>query len=297
MYQKFSIKENHKNTRFDKWFKLEVLNLPQSLLQKILRKKKIKVNNKKIKANYRLQLNDFVEIFDISHFHKSKKENKKKYTPQKKELKKYDDLIIDNNENFIILNKPQGIPVQGGTKSFKNLIDILSKSNYFIYSKPFVVHRIDKETSGILIVAKNRKYAQLFTSLFRIRKIHKTYLAITYGEISKSIKKLEDNLVNYDNKKKIIQKAITYVKIIKTSKNFSLLELNPLTGRKHQIRKQLYNIGHPVVGDKKYFIKKDKNKNLFLHAYKIKFMIDEKKYNYKATYNKTFSDFIKSKFR
>ena len=85
---------------------------------------------------------------------------------------------------------------------------------------------------------------------FRIRKIHKTYLAITYGEISKSIKKLEDNLVNYDNKKKIIQKAITYVKIIKTSKNFSLLELNPLTGRKHQIRKQLYNIGHPVVGDK-----------------------------------------------
>ena len=279
MYQKFSIKENHKNTRFDKWFKLEVLNLPQSLLQKILRKKKIKVNNKKIKANYRLQLNDFVEIFDISHFHKSKKENKKKYTPQKKELKKYDDLIIDNNENFIILNKPQGIPVQGGTKSFKNLIDILSKSNYFIYSKPFVVHRIDKETSGILIVAKNRKYAQLFTSLFRIRKIHKTYLAITYGEISKSIKKLEDNLVNYDNKKKTIQKAITYVKIIKTSKNFSLLELNPLTGRKHQIRKQLYNIGHPVVGDKKYFIKKDKNKNLFLHAYKIKFMIDEKKYN------------------
>jgi len=297
MYQKFSIKENHKNTRFDKWFKLEVLNLPQSLLQKILRKKKIKVNNKKIKANYRLKLNDFVEIFDISHFHKSKKENKKKYTPQKKELKKYDDLIIDNNENFIILNKPQGIPVQGGTKSFKNLIDILSKSNYFIYSKPFVVHRIDKETSGILIVAKNRKYAQLFTSLFRIRKIHKTYLAITYGEISKSIKKLEDNLVNYDNKKKIIQKAITYIKIIKTSRNFSLLELNPLTGRKHQIRKQLYNIGHPVVGDKKYFIKKDKNKNLFLLAYKIKFMIDKKKYNYKATYNKTFIDFIKSKFR
>ena len=191
-------------------------------------------------------------------FIKAKRKIKKNIRRKKESLKKYDDLIIDNNENFIILNKPQGIPVQGGTKSFKNLIDILSKSNYFIYSKPFVVHRIDKETSGILIVAKNRKYAQLFTSLFRIRKIHKTYLAITYGEISKSIKKLEDNLVNYDNKKKTIQKAITYVKIIKTSKNFSLLELNPLTGRKHQIRKQLYNIGHPVVGDKKYFIKKDK---------------------------------------
>ena len=153
----------------------------------------------------------------FSHFHKSKRKIKKNIR-RKKELKKYDDLIIDNNENFIILNKPQGIPVQGGTKSFKNLIDILSKSNYFIYSKPFVVHRIDKETSGILIVAKNRKYAQLFTSLFRIRKIHKTYLAITYGEISKSIKKLEDNLVNYDNKKRLFKKQSPMLKLLKLPK-------------------------------------------------------------------------------
>ena len=297
MYQKFSIKDNYENTRFDKWFKLEVLNLPQSLLQKILRKKKIKVNKKKIKANYRLQLDDCVEIFDISHFSKREVKDRIKYKPQKKELKQFNDLILENNENFMVLNKPSGIAVQGGTKSFKNIIDILAKSEYFRLSKPFVVHRIDKETSGILIVAKNRKYAQLFTSLFRIRKIHKTYLAISHGEIPKTIKKLEDNLINYDNKKKIVQKATTYVKVIKTSKNFTLLELNPVTGRKHQIRKQLLNIGHPIVGDKKYFNKKERDKELFLHAYKIKFMINEKKYNYKAEYNNKFMNFINSKFR
>ena len=79
--------------------------------------------------------------------------------------------------------------MQSGTRSFKNIIDLLSKTKYFINSKPYIVHRLDKETSGILIVAKNRKYAQLFTTLFRIRKIHKTYIAIAHGSISKKLKK------------------------------------------------------------------------------------------------------------
>ena len=79
------------------------------------------------------------------------------------------------------------IPVQSGTKSFKNIIDILKNTKYFKDARPFIVHRLDKETSGVLIVAKNREYAQLFTSLFRIRKIHKTYLAITYGEVPENI--------------------------------------------------------------------------------------------------------------
>ena len=88
-----------------------------------------------------------------------------------------------DNENFIIVNKPSGIAVQSGTKSFKNLIDILKNTIYFENSKPYIVHRLDKETSGILIIAKNREYAQLITSLFRIRKIHKTYHAIVNGKI------------------------------------------------------------------------------------------------------------------
>ena len=100
-----------------------------------------------------------------------------------------------------MLNKPIGIPVQSGTKSFKNMIDILKKTKYFENSKPFIVHRLDKETSGVLIIAKNREYAQLFTSLFRIRKIHKTYLAITYGKVNNSIKTMKDNLIYYENKK------------------------------------------------------------------------------------------------
>ena len=157
-----------------------------------------------------------------------------------------------------------------------------------------LVHRLDKETSGILIVAKNRKYAQLFTSLFRIRKIHKTYLAIVYGKVDKSIKVMKDDLVYYENNKKNIQKAISNLKVIKSNEGYSFLELNPITGRKHQLRKQLLNIGNPIVGDDKYFLNNRKKiKNLMLHAYKIKFMINNVQYNFKAKYNNIFEDFLK----
>ena len=208
----------------------------------------------------------------------------------------YDDYVIEDNENFIVINKPTGIPVQSGTKSFKNIIDILKNTKYFENSKPFIVHRLDKETSGVLIIAKNRKYAQLFTSLFRIRKIHKTYLAIVYGKVDKSIKIMKDDLIYYENNKKIFQKAISNLKIIKSNEGYSYLELNPITGRKHQLRKQLLKIGCPIIGDDKYFLndrKRIKIKNLMLHAYKIKFMINNIQYNFKAKYNNQFEDFLK----
>ena len=154
----------------------------------------------------------------------------------------------------------------------------------------------------MMIIAKTREYAQLFTSLFRIRKIHKTYIALVFGSVSKKIKILKDDLVSYDNGKKIVQNAITYLKVIKNSSSYSFVELNPITGRKHQLRKQLYNIGHPIIGDDKYFIDKkktrinSKNKNLLLHAYKIKFMINNIKYNFKANYNEKFENFLKKNF-
>ena len=117
-----------------------------------------------------------------------------------------------------------------------------------------------------------------------------------YGEVSKEIKVLEDNLVLYEKEKKIIQKATSYIKILKGNSEYSLLELRPITGRKHQLRKQLYNIGNSIIGDDKYYVKRGKDfiksKNLMLHAYEIKFMINNIKYNFRADFNKDFKDFI-----
>ena len=296
MPESYTVDDDYNDSRLDKWFKNEIINLPHSLLEKILRQNKIKVNKKKTKSSYRLQTGDVIEIYDISKFKPVDKKEKIKYLPKKKEIGDYDDYVIEDNENFIVINKPTGIPVQSGTKSFKNIIDILKNTKYFKNSKPFIVHRLDKETSGVLIIAKNRKYAQLFTSLFRIRKIHKTYLAIVYGKVDKSIKVMRDDLIYYENNKKSILKAVSNLKIIKSNEYFSFLELNPITGRKHQLRKQLLNIGCPIIGDDKYFLndrKRIKTKNLMLHAYKIKFMINNIQYNFKARYNNLFEDFLK----
>ena len=302
MPQKVKVKKDYHNSRFDRWFKTNIIDLPQSLIQKILRLNKIKVNRKKVKTSYRVQSGDLVEIYDISKFKISDRPKKIKYKPSRQEVDIYDDYILENNNNFIVINKPRGIAVQAGTKSFRNIIDVLKDSKYFENTKPFIVHRLDKETSGVLIVAKNREYAQLFTSLFRIRKIHKTYIALTHGKISKDLKTLKDDLITIDNGKKIIQKAISHLRLLKTSSNFSYVELNPITGRKHQLRKQLYNIGNPIVGDDKYFINrradkmKIKSRNLLLHAYKIKFMINNIQYNFKAEYDSEFENFLKTNF-
>ena len=303
MPQTYTVEKDFHNFRFDKWFKLNVMDLPQSLLEKIIRLNKIKINKKKIKSSYRLQFGDSVAIYNISKFKIINKSKKIKYKPSKKETDIYNEYILENNENFVVINKPQGIAVQSGTKSFRNIIDILKDTEYFKDKKPYIVHRIDKETSGILIVAKTREYAQLFTSLFRIRKIHKTYIAITYGKVTTKKKILEDNLIYFEKNKKITQKAISHLKVIKSAEDFSYVELNPITGRKHQLRIQMKNIGNPIVGDIKYFLnrndfkKSKKIKSLMLHAYKIKFMINNIQYNFKAKYPADFENFLKSKFK
>ena len=301
MFKKLIVSKDYQNSRFDRWFKHNVSNIPQSLIEKLIRKKKIKINKKKAKTSYRVQLNDTIELFGLDDLKPSNKSNKQKYKPSEKEKGIYSKFIIENNDNFIVINKPSGIPVQSGTKSYKNIIDILNETKFFEHTKPFIVHRLDKETSGVMIVAKNREYAQLFTSLFRIRKIHKTYLAIAHGRVKKNINLLQDNLVTYEKNKKVVQKAISHLKILKSNSNYSLLELKPITGRKHQIRKQLFNIGNSIVGDEKYSVieknKEYKFKNLMLHAYKIKFMINNIKYNFEAEYGNEFDQFIKKNFK
>jgi 23S rRNA pseudouridine955/2504/2580 synthase len=299
MIKKFEVENDFHNTRFDRWFKNKVLDIPQGLIEKIIRKNQVKVNGKKTKSSYRVQEKDIIEIFNIEKVKKTEKNLITQYIPSNTEKDRYDDFIIENNTNFIVINKPAGIAVQSGTKSFKNVVDTLRGTKYFEDSKPFIVHRLDKETSGILIVAKTREYAQLFTSLFRIRKIHKTYLAVVYGEVSKEIKVLEDDLILYEKERKIVQNAISYVKILRGNSKYSLLELRPITGRKHQLRKQLYNIGNSIIGDDKYYVKRGKDfiksKNLMLHAYEIKFMINNVKYNFRADFNKEFKDFLNKK--
>ena len=297
MRKSYTVDSTCNDMRIDRWTRLKIGKIPQGLIEKYLRSGKIKINKKKIKSSYKLKTNDYVDTFDFN-FKIIESKKRVKFLPSKSIIKSNEDLIIDNNDNFVVINKKSGISVQGGTKSKKNLIDIFAKSEIFRDSKPFSVHRLDKETSGVFIIAKNRETAQLLTSLFRLRKVHKTYLAICHGEVPKDSGEWNSDLIRYENNKPIRENARTFYKILDKNSFCSFVQMKPITGRKHQLRKQLYSIGHPIYGDEKYNLGekyKGINKNLMLHSYQIKFMIKDNKFTYTAILPEYFKKLLKVK--
>ena len=297
MKKSFIVDYEFNEMRLDRWIRNNLGKIPQGLIEKNLRNGIIKVNKRKVKSSYKIKTNDQINIFNFEF--KERIINKKiKFNPTKEIIKENENLIIDDNEDFIVLNKSAGISVQGGTKSKKNLVDIFAKSKIFQNTKPFSVHRLDKDTSGVFIIAKHRESAQLLTSLFRLRKVHKTYLAICHGEINKNSGVWDEDLIRFENNKPIKEKAKTIYKVLDKNSICSLIEMKPITGRKHQLRKQLYAIGNPVYGDQKYklnYSEKAINKNLMLHSYQIKFMINKKKFTYTALLPEYFKKLLKIK--
>ena len=284
MKKSYNVDSTFNDMRIDRWVRNNLGKMPQGLIEKNLRNGKIKLNKKKIKSSQKVKTNDQIDIFNFD-FKEIIVQKKIKFLPSNEIIKTNEKLVIDNNDDFIVLNKNAGISVQGGTKSKKNLLDIFAKSEIFQNTKPFSVHRLDKDTSGVFIMAKHRESAQLLTSLFRLRKVHKSYLAICHGELPEDSGEWKDDLTRYENNKPIIEKARTIYKVLDKNSISSLVEMKPITGRKHQLRKQLYAIGNPIYGDQKYKINnnhKTKNKHLMLHSYQIKFMIKDKKYTYTA---------------
>ena len=135
MPKPYTVVDDYHNSRLDRWFKQNVINLPHSLIEKLIRQNKVKVNKKKTKTSYKVQSEELVEIYKKIKFKQIDKEKKIKYIPKKSEVGKYDDYVIEDNENFIVINKPSGIAVQAGTKSFKNIIDVIKNTKYFQNSR------------------------------------------------------------------------------------------------------------------------------------------------------------------
>ena len=296
MNRSYKIKPIHAAMRLDRWIKNNIGKYPQSLLEKSIRKGKIKLNKKKTISSHKLKIGDEINFYNFNY--KFKHKEKIKQIPTKKNLDENEKSLIENNDDFIVINKKSGISVQGGTKSKNNLIDIFSNSTLFNDTKPYSVHRLDKETSGVMLISKNYSSAKLLTTLFRLRKIHKTYLAICHGVFKNNKGEIRGNLIKYEKEKKISELAITNYNVISSNNFFSFVELKPITGRKHQIRKQLSLMGNPIIGDNKYNFIKFKNKDekkLMLHAYKIKFSINDKKFNYKAEPPDYFNNYLNKK--
>lgn len=292
----FKIEEDFENIRLDKWFKKKVKPLPQSLIERTLRKGKILVNGKKVKSSYKIQLNDEIKIYaDIDNDDKIIKK-KYSYLPSKKDYDLIKINILFENEHYFVLNKPYNLAVQSGTKTGKNIFDILKNFKETEYLTPHLVHRLDAETTGILIISKTYKSAKFFSESFKNQSIKKTYLAIVDGIFKDKSGTLKNELSYVENDKEKIHLSITNYEVISEMKDYSLLLLNPETGRKHQLRRQLSFIKHPILGEKKYTNKglnKSKELHLMLHAYKVEFIINRKKITHSVEPSLYFKNFCK----
>ena len=294
----FKIEEDFENIRLDKWFKKKVKPLPQSLIERTLRKGKILVNGKKVKSSYKIQINDEIKIYaDIDNDDKIIKK-KFSYLPSKKDYELIKNNILFENEHYFVLNKPYNLAVQSGTKTGKNIFDILKNYSETEYPTPHLVHRLDAETTGILIISKTHKSAKFFSEAFKNQTITKSYLALVDGVLENKNGTLKNELNYIENNKEKVHLSITNYRVISETRDLSLLLLNPETGRKHQLRRQLSFIKHPILGEKKYTNKglnKSKELHLMLHAYKVEFLINSKKTVHQAEPSLYFQSFCKEK--
>ena len=266
--------------RVDRVVKNLFPNVGYVFLQKLFRQGKIKVNSKKAKACQRLEKNDLIQIFsnqlDQNLFSETSEASKSGNSSASRspELRKlYEEMLIFENDDFLALNKKSGLAVQLGSK-LNFCVETILKN---VMDEYFLVHRLDKDTSGVLLVAKNRNYARKLTQQFKDGKVQKTYWAIVDGKIRKSgiIQNfIGKSFISGEERMTVVSEergksAITKYRPIKEVGYFTLLELNPKTGRKHQLRVHCSeSLKAPILGDKKYN-KNAKHKNLFLHAKRL----------------------------
>ena len=289
--KKFLIKSvDDESLRIDKWLKINFSSLNQSFIEKNIRKGNIKVNNKKIISKYKLNIKDEIVIYNYSHENYF---NQPKVLAKKTIPSKYVDLfnssILYENNDFIILDKWTGIATQGGSKiniSIDHIIKNISE-NYNL------VHRLDRETSGLLIIAKNYQYTKLFGKLFKDQLINKIYIATCQGKPKHNESEINLEIADKKDSTKY-NKSITGYKVYQTSVNLSNIIFSPKTGKTHQIRIVAKHLGCPIVGDTKYNKQVKYNfEKLKLNAHFLQFNLNDKNYQFTSKLPDHFNKFFK----
>ena len=260
----YTVSNDFSGSRLDRWIKKHYPEISHGDLEIALRKGYIKVNDGKVKSNYRINLSDKISVYSFL----SNKKKKTKHNYKRSSKKEIENMLIYEDDEILVINKPHGIAVQGGSKINKH-IDGLLQSSYKSL-QPRLVHRIDKETSGILLVALNRKIADFLSYSFREKKITKYYWAITYGNLSEK-SGIIDKRIKRKNSNTYTDALTKYTKYMNFNNKLNFMIYKPITGRNHQIRIHSYDLGVPILGDKKYGYNLDDNKKLHLHSKSIEF--------------------------
>ena len=291
MIKVFIIDSNSADQRIDKFLKRNFDNLTQSFIEKNLRKKNILLNKCLTKSNQIIKVDDKITIKNFSReVYQKFKKSQSTIKIDKSFITNFKKSILYENDNFLIIDKWSGIAAQGGS----NIIISIDKIIKNISETYNLVHRLDKETSGLMIIAKNLKYTRFFGQLFKSQKLKKTYLAICDG-MPRLKESYVDLNINSNTSEKVI-KTETFYKVLSYNDNTSLIKFEPKTGKKHQLRLVAKNLGCPIVGDIKYNLNtNNQRENLKLNAYMLEFDIEDNEFKITSAIPKDFTNFLKLK--
>ena len=271
--------------RLDRWFKTHYATLPHSRLEKLLRTGQVRVDGGRAKASTRLAAGQSVRVPPLPDVAPP--------PGPRRALSKGDRVFLAaialyEDDDLLVLNKPSGIAVQGGTKTTQHIDRLLEGMGDGPETRPRLVHRLDRDTSGVLVIAKRRSVAAKLGRAFQTRSVRKIYWAIVKGVPKPLQGKVEAALVKAagpdgDRVRKarpgeqdIAQSAVTHYAVVdRAGQAASFVSLKPVTGRQHQLRAHMAIIGNPILGDEKYYGDRDLPpgvpRKLQLHARRISF--------------------------
>jgi 23S rRNA pseudouridine955/2504/2580 synthase len=279
-----SVSAGEDGMRLDRWFKAHYVELPHSRLEKLLRTGQVRVDGARAKASTRLAQGQMVRVPPLPNVAPPPQP---KHAPSKADRDFLASITLYEDDDLLVLNKPSGIAVQGGTKTPHHIDRLLEGMGDGPETRPRLVHRLDRDTSGVLVIAKRRSIAAKLGRAFQTRSVRKIYWAVVEGVPKPPQGKIEAALVKAagpegDRVRKarpgeqdLAQSAVTHYAVVdRAGQAASFVSLKPVTGRQHQLRVHMAIIGHPILGDEKYpgaEIPEGIDRKLHLHARRISF--------------------------
>ena len=255
--------------RHDRWFKIHFPNVGYGYLQKLLRSGQVRVNGKRVEANARVAVDDEIRVPKIARDKPKTIITSDTPRPEAHVTNADRDLIegmiLFEDEHVLVLNKPFGLAVQGGSGTKRHVDGMLSAMVERFGERPRLVHRLDRDTTGVLMVAKHRNAASKLGRIFQTRSAAKTYWALVRGVPAPRQGRIEAALVKaatpegdrvrkaLPGEQAVAMHATTHYSVIeRVAQKAAWVSLKPVTGRQHQLRAHMHLIGHPIIGDNKY---------------------------------------------
>jgi 23S rRNA pseudouridine955/2504/2580 synthase len=250
--------------RLDRWFHLHYPRLTHAHLNKLLRTGQVRVDGRRAKANQRLEADEEIKVPPLDLAARGPEPDEvRPLTAQERQA--FADMVIHEDEDIYVLNKPAGLAVQGGSRMTRHIDGMLLGLEAELGERPRLVHRLDRDTSGILVVAKRRSVAASLGKLFSTRSVLKVYWAAVKGVPKPTQGRIDAALIKADGpqgervraatagEKAESRRAVTHFAVIdKAAPTLAWVSLKPVTGRQHQLRAHMALIGHPILGDDKF---------------------------------------------